>query len=62
MSDNLLEISGLSVHYPGRAAWFFQKAEPKKAVDGISSSYRRERPSDSSANPAQGRPRPAAPS
>ena len=36
MSDNLLEISGLSVHYPGRAAWFFQKAAPKKAVDDIS--------------------------
>jgi ABC-type microcin C transport system duplicated ATPase subunit YejF len=36
MSDNLLEISGLSVHYPGRAAWFFQKAAPKKAVDNIS--------------------------
>ena len=36
MSDNLLEVSDLSVHYPGRANWFFQKAEPKKAVDGIS--------------------------
>ena len=36
MSDTLLEVSGLSVHYPGRANWFFQKAEPKKAVDGIS--------------------------
>ena len=32
MSDNLLEICGLSVHYPGRAAWFFQKAAPKKAA------------------------------
>ena len=36
MSDNLLEVSDLSVHYPGRANWFFQTAEPKKAVDGIS--------------------------
>ena len=31
MSDHLLEISGLSGHYPGRAGWFFQKAAPKKA-------------------------------
>ena len=36
MSDNLLEVSGLAVHYPGRANWFFQKAEPNKAVDDIS--------------------------
>ena len=32
----LLEIRNLSVHYPGRANWFFQSAEPKRAVDGIS--------------------------
>jgi oligopeptide transport system ATP-binding protein len=32
----LLEIRDLSVHYPGRANWFFQTAEPKRAVDGIS--------------------------
>lgn len=32
----LLEIRDLSVHYPGRANWFFQSAEPKRAVDGIS--------------------------
>ncbi len=33
---NLLEVRGLSVHYPGRAPWFWQTAAPKKAVDGIS--------------------------
>lgn len=31
----LLEIRDLAVHYPGRANWFFQKAQPKRAVDGI---------------------------
>ena len=35
MSDPLLEVTDLAVHYPGRANWFFQKAVPKKAVDGI---------------------------
>ena len=35
MSEHLLEIGGLSVHYPGRAAWFFQTAAAKKAVDDI---------------------------
>ncbi len=62
MSDNLLEISGLSVHYPGRAAWFFQKAAPKKAVDDISFVVPKGRPSASSANPARARRRPASPS
>ncbi|MEY4033025.1 MAG: hypothetical protein RL492_219, partial [Verrucomicrobiota bacterium] len=37
----LLEIRDLSVHYPGRANWFFQRAEPKRAVDGISFSIPR---------------------
>ena len=32
----LLEVRHLSVHYPGRANWFWQTASPKKAVDDIS--------------------------
>jgi len=60
MSDNLLEITDLSVHYPGRANWFFQKADPKKAVDGISFVVPKGRPSALSANPAQARRLPGA--
>jgi oligopeptide transport system ATP-binding protein len=37
----LLEVRDLSVHYPGRAKWFFQKPEPKKAVANISFSIPR---------------------
>ncbi|MSR72883.1 MAG: ATP-binding cassette domain-containing protein, partial [Opitutales bacterium] len=36
MSLPLLEVRNLSVDYPGRAPWFFQKNIPKRAVNNIS--------------------------
>jgi peptide/nickel transport system ATP-binding protein/oligopeptide transport system ATP-binding protein len=36
MSTPLLEVRNLSVDYPGRAPWFFQKNIPKRAVNNIS--------------------------
>ncbi len=35
-SENLLTVKNLSVHYPSRSGWFWQKNEPKRAVNDIS--------------------------